>query len=422
MKLDLRVSAGAEKIVADLKSAGFETYIVGGAVRDLLLDREPKDFDISTSATPEEIRQVFGRRQARIIGKRFRLVHVFMNGEIYEVSTFRSAPEKEKSSNPGSANGFADYDERPENMILNDNFYGTATDDVWRRDFTVNALFYDPLTKEVLDLTGMGLEDISKRVVRAIGRPVLRFEEDPVRMLRALKLVAQFDFSLEAETENALFASLHLLHHASVSRLTLELEKILKSSFCDRHLEVFHDYGLLPFFLPELSKSWGTAAQKKMCDLLYERNCRIDAGLYRNSVSLALAAAAFPYVGEALSLEPGQMWQDGRSPEVKETIRDVVDNIFSPMAVMVRVREAAYRILQMQSALESGDRSRRGELMQQRAYSHARELMLIRHAANGEDISETASIWPRGVERSGKVEFFPRKKAKIPVKKRGWRP
>ena len=159
-----------------------------------------------------------------------------------------------------------------------------------------------------------------------------------------------------------------------------------------------------------------------MCDLLFERNCRIDAGLYRNSVSLALAAAAFPYIGEVLALKPGEVWQDGRAPEVKEAIRSVVDNLFAPMAMMVRVREAAYRILQMQSALESCDRSRRGELMQQRAYAHARELMLIRHAAEGEDISAIASVWPRGVERSGKVEFFPRKKSKSPVKKRGRRP
>ena len=386
MKRQLAISETAKSIVLTLQQAGFETYVVGGAIRDLLLDRTPKDFDISTAATPEEIRSVFGRKRARIIGKRFRLVHLYADNDIYEISTFRTVPTATKNS--GNA----------ENLIISDNSYGTAQDDVWRRDFTMNALFYDPAKEEILDLTGMGLKDISNMVVRAIGKPKLRFEEDPVRMLRALKMVAQFDFSLDDATENALFASLPLLALASSSRLALELEKILKSSYCDRHLEVFHDYGLLPFFLPEISAVWGTPLQKQLCDLLYERNCRVEDGTYRNSVSLAIAAAALPFVEKAMKREPGTLWQPG-TPGSGAIIADFTDRIFKPQNLMVRMRESACRILSLQPQLEITDHPRRGEIMQLKSYPHARELMMIRHA-NLPDAEEMAKIWPPAPERS----------------------
>ena len=225
MEYDFEISRGAYQVVDALQKAGFETYIVGGAIRDLLLKRKPKDFDISTSATPEEVRQVFGRRKARIIGKRFRLTHVTVNGELFEVSTFRRTP----SVHAGDKND-EKFQKMPENLIVSDNDYGTAKEDAFRRDFTVNALFYDPVNKVLIDHTGMGIKDIENGVVRAIGEAALRFEEDPVRMIRALKLVAQFDFSLESATENALFGALPLLKHASAGRLSLELEKILKRS------------------------------------------------------------------------------------------------------------------------------------------------------------------------------------------------
>ena len=292
MHADFVISRGAYEVVATLQDSGFETYIVGGAIRDLLLERKPKDFDISTSATPEEVRHVFGRRKARIIGKRFRLAHVTINDELFEVSTFRRTPQH----NNAPASSGHNFHDLPENMIVSDNSYGSSQEDAFRRDFTVNALFYDPVKHDLIDHTGRGIEDIEKRIVRAIGDPLLRFEEDPVRMLRALKLVAQFDFSLDSDTENALFASLPLLQHASSGRLSLELEKILKSSYCDRHFEVFFDYGLLPYFLPELSASWGSEPCRQLIELLYERNCRVDAGIYRDSISLALAASAYPFV------------------------------------------------------------------------------------------------------------------------------
>lgn len=405
MQYDFAISPGAYKVVSELQHAGFETYIVGGAIRDLLLDKKPKDFDISTSATPEEVRYVFGRRKARIIGKRFRLTHVTLAGELFEVSTFRKMP-----SVLAGDHGEEKFQKLPENLIVSDNSYGTAKEDAFRRDFTVNALFYDPVSRELIDHTGLGLKDIEDHVVRAIGEPALRFEEDPVRMLRALKLVAQYDFSLEESTENALFASLEYFRHAAPGRLSLELEKILKSVYSDRHLETFFDYGLLNSFLPRFASEWGSAPVNYALELLYERNCRVEAGVYRDSISLALAAAALPFAEAALGALPGELWEK-RSERVVNAVREAVENVFAPQTLMVRMREAAIRIILMQSALENFTGKSKAELFRQKSYAHARELLLIRHLAAGEDIKELAAMWPQGEDRAEKQEFFPRRKS-----------
>ena len=270
MKRKLEVSANAVAIIAALQRAGFESYIVGGAVRDLLLGRSPKDFEISTAASPEEVRKVFGRRSTRIIGKRFRLAHVYMGRELFEVSTFRKAPD----GSGADERNIRHSESLPEHMIVSDNAFGSAKEDARRRDFTVNALFYNPMENEILDYTGKGLADIDARLVRVIGDPELRFEEDPVRLLRALKLVAQYDFNLDNATENALFARMPLICHAAPSRLALELEKILQSCYGDRHFQVFHDYGLLKYLLPEIDSRWGSAAASYMMKLLFERKVK----------------------------------------------------------------------------------------------------------------------------------------------------
>ena len=390
MQYHFPISPAAYQIVAMLQEAGFESYIVGGAIRDLLLQRKPKDFDISTAATPEEVRALFGRRKARIIGKRFRLTHVTMGKELFEVSTFRKTPSEHAGDSSQEK-----FQKMPENLIVSDNSYGNSREDAFRRDFTVNALFYDPVKDELIDHTGMGLQDIENRTVRAIGDPALRFEEDPVRMLRALKLVAQFDFSLESSTENALFNALPLLEHASAGRLSLELEKILKSSSSDRHFEVFFDYGLLNCFIPFLAENWGTPQCKRAIDLLYERNCRVDAEIYRDSISLALAAMMFPFVTGETGGGTTPQWLE-RTPENDEMFHRFAVEMFSPLTLMVKVREAAMRIIQMQKMLEEASNDAIAQLMRYKSYAHARELLMIRHLANGEDVSTLEARFPKG--------------------------
>ena len=187
MTIKPKIEKYVTDIVAALQNAGYEAYIVGGAVRDFLLDRQPKDYDISTSATPEEVKKVFKKQRCMIIGRRFRLVHLYHGKEILEISTFRKKPEHNAPA--------------PEKMNFRDNEFGTVQEDAQRRDFTVNALFYDPVNDRIYDYTGHGLDDIRDGIVRIIGDPVTRLEEDPVRILRALKLVGQYGFRMEPETE-----------------------------------------------------------------------------------------------------------------------------------------------------------------------------------------------------------------------------
>ncbi len=375
MKHELDVENHVTSLVGELQNNGFETYIVGGAIRDLLLGRNPKDYDISTSATPEEVRACFGRRNSRIIGKRFRLVHVEYGGELFEVSTFRKAPQ-----NHGKGN-----------MITSDNDFGTAKEDATRRDFTVNALFYDPVKSELIDFTGQGIDDIRGKIVRAIGKPKLRFEEDPVRMLRALKLVGQYDFHIESETENALFSSLGLIRQASTSRLALELEKVLESVYGDKQLQAFHDFGLLHYFLPYLDERWGTPAMNYALELLLERNLRVSEKVYRNSVSLAMAVLALPMVEEAIHAEAASLWEP--SPAVNQIIRQVVENIFKPQSMINRMLESAERILMLQPYLQHCEE--RDKVIASRSYLHALELFKIRSQVTETDISGQLKFWPR---------------------------
>lgn len=376
MKRKLEINRNATAIIAALQDAGFESYIVGGAVRDLLLGRTPKDFDISTAASPEEVRQVFGRRSVRIIGKRFRLAHVYMGRELFEVSTFRKAPETSGVEERNFRQA-----ELPEHLIVSDNAFGTAREDAWRRDFTVNALFYDPLKGELLDYTGQGIGDIEHRIVRAIGEPKLRFEEDPVRMLRALKLVAQYDFTLDDATENALFSDLPLICHAAASRLSLELEKILQSCYGDRHFQVFHDYGLLQYLLPEINSAWDTESAAYMMKLFFERNCRVDEGRYRNSISLAIATIATAFVESMCGRTPGKLWEE--TPAARAAIRAVLEKLFRPQNMMAKMTMSAERILLLQTELEKPNLRR--NIQRQRSYAHACELYAIRHLVAGED-------------------------------------
>ena len=386
MKRRLEVSDNAIEAISTLQDAGFESYIVGGAVRDLLLGRSPKDFDISTAASPEEVRAVFGRRHARIIGKRFRLAHVYVGRELFEVSTFRRAPE----NNGTDGRKIKNPEQLPEHLIVSDNAFGTAREDAQRRDFTVNALFYDPLKEEILDYTGQGIDDIEAHTVRAIGDPALRFEEDPVRILRALKLVAQFDFSLDDATENALFDKMPLICHAAPSRLALELEKILQSCYGDRHLQVFHDYGLLEYLLPEFENGWGSPAHDYMMKLFFERNCRVDEGAYRASLSLGVATLAVAFVEKLCGRDPGSLWPE--TPEARAAVRAVLEKLFTPQHMMMKVNLSAENILLMQPELEKAQFS--VELTHQHAYEHACELYRIRHLTDGEAKTSLRSFPP----------------------------
>ncbi len=207
-----QLSQNALTVIKKLKRAGYDAFLVGGGVRDLLLGYQPKDFDVVSNATPEQVRKLF--RHSRIIGRRFPIVHVCFYRDIIEVSTFRGNGNKE------------DADKTPSlSMIHRDNTYGTIEEDVWRRDFTVNALFYNIDNACIVDFVG-GLTDIGARQIRMIGDPIQRFHEDPVRLLRAIRLAAKLDFEIEPQTQMALQQLGNLLQQVPAARLLDEVVKL----------------------------------------------------------------------------------------------------------------------------------------------------------------------------------------------------
>jgi len=217
-----QITACALKIVTTLQQTEFSAYIVGGAVRDLLLGLTPKDFDVATNATPEQVRHIF--RRSRIIGRRFRLAHVMCGAETVEVSTFRGHSPDDDDDDHHASIQLTDQHGR----LLHDNVFGSQEEDAVRRDFTVNALFYDPVKEEILDYLN-GYEDIKAKKMRIIGNPVQRFREDPVRMLRAVRLASKLNMQIEEETAKPIGDLAPLLQNVPPSRLFDEMLKLLMS-------------------------------------------------------------------------------------------------------------------------------------------------------------------------------------------------
>lgn len=232
------IDPNALKVLYRLHHAGYKAYMVGGSVRDLLLGRRPKDFDVGTDARPNEVRRLFGN--SRIIGRRFRLVHVyFHDGSTVEVSTFRRDPDpEEQRTEPG------------ELLITSDNTYGTPRQDAFRRDFSINALFYDISDYSVIDYCG-GIDDLERRLVRCIGDPGLRFREDPVRMLRACEFAGRLGFGIEQRTQEAIQTYRREIDKASPARVTEEIAQLLRCGHAGAAMQWMLDLGVLEVLLPE---------------------------------------------------------------------------------------------------------------------------------------------------------------------------
>lgn len=238
------ISANALKVLYRLKEAGHAAYLVGGGVRDILLERKPKDFDVATSAHPEVVRNIF--RNSRIIGRRFRLVHVFFGEEVIEVSTFRANVTEDTRDNLTETEIHAET-----GMIRRDNTYGTIEEDAWRRDFTVNALYYSIADFSVVDYM-QGMHDLKQKLIRVIGDPRQRYHEDPVRLLRAIRFAAKLNFQLETKTEAELKALPQLLKHVPTSRLFDECLKLFFEGNAVVTYQKLVHYHYLRTLFPEL--------------------------------------------------------------------------------------------------------------------------------------------------------------------------
>lgn len=262
------ISPAALKVLYGLRDAGYEGYLVGGAVRDLLAGRQPKDFDVATNATPEQVRDVF--RNCRLIGRRFRLAHVVFGREIIEVATFRANDD----------DGSGDRETEDGGRLLRDNVYGTIEDDAVRRDFTANALYYTIEDFSVRDYVG-GYADVMARTFKLIGDPVKRYREDPVRMLRAVRLAAKLDFSVDASAAEPIAELSPLLAGAPPARLFDESLKMFMAGHAEASFRGLEKHNLLAAFLPETAEALRTnrsgLLRQMVIDGLRSTDQRVDA-------------------------------------------------------------------------------------------------------------------------------------------------
>lgn len=241
----LSIDPDAVDLVERLQEEGYVTYLVGGCVRDLLLDLSPKDFDIATTASPEECKAVFGRR-CRLIGRRFKLAHIRSGREIFEVATFRGRPE--------------DQDADTEGFVVRANTYGSPAEDAASRDFTINGLFYDPVAHLIHDFVD-GRRDVDRRLVRTIGGAEQRFREDPVRILRAIKFSGRIGLELDEPLRIAAAEIAPHIHDCPVARVTEELFRLVESGHAARTLAVMRELNVLEVVLPEIHEALGAVEE-----------------------------------------------------------------------------------------------------------------------------------------------------------------
>ena len=375
-----KVCGRAKDVIRRLQKAGYEAYLVGGCVRDLLLGYTPKDFDIATSARPEEIRRLFN--SCRLIGRRFRLAHIYYGRDYLEVATFRAPHDDDDAG--GKVND--------EGRIINDNVYGTLDEDVWRRDFTINALFYNPISGELLDFVG-GLEDLRHGKIRLIGDPEQRFREDPVRLLRAIRFAAKLGFEIEEDTREPMTGLAILLEAVSSARLFDEIIKLLHSGDGLNTFRLLREYDVLQHLLPLTAESIEEDSSgnfERMVELslgntdqrLREGKSVMPGFLYAvllwhkvNLAALALQTEGMPEI-QALNAA------------ATDALRDQVD--FT--AVPRRFSNVTREIWALQSRFRYHDLRRANMLVGNVRFRAAYDFLCLRAEA-GEPVKEDAEWW-----------------------------
>jgi len=381
-----RINPAALRICETLREAGFAGYVVGGAVRDLLLGIGPKDYDVATDARPEQIKPLF--RRAHIIGRRFRLVHVLIGGETIEVSTFRS---NDAASTGRSADPERVQDEH--GRVLRDNVYGSQEDDARRRDFTVNALYYDPVSEEVIDYHG-GLDDLKKRVLRVIGEPRTRYREDPVRMLRAVRLGAKLGLTLEAKTREPIQSMAELIDRVPPARLFDEMLKLLLSGHASACLRQLREEGLHSGLLPLLDVILEQPLGERFVTLaLAQTDERVKSD---RPVSPAFLFAALLW-HEVLAAWRAREGRGERSvPALEAAMDEMLEAQCEKLAITRKLTATMREVWQMQPRFEQRSGTRPYRLLESPRFRMAYDFLALR-AASGE-VSEDIEAWWRSFQ------------------------
>ena len=356
----------ALKILKKLNNSGHETYLVGGCIRDILLGHKPKDFDIATSATPEQIHKLFKR--SRIIGRRFKLVHIMFSARKFiEVATFRAG--KVQTSNDG--------------LVLRDNYYGTLEDDVFRRDFTVNGLYYDIKKSEVIDYVG-GLDDLKALKIKMIGDPSERFEEDPVRMIRAVRFRAKLNANIESQLIEAIQTNSQLLAKIPPARL---YEEVIKLFHNENSIKIFHELDRLGLLRHLFSQ---TKENPFVDSSLINTSERIKSG---NSVTPAFLFAVFLWSAVNKRLNKISKKNKSRIELMLQASEDVIkkqtQQVMMPRWLSSRVKD----IWLMQYQLENYNPKKSKALIRNPRFRMAYDFLVLRSESIDKDLKAKAEYW-----------------------------
>jgi poly(A) polymerase len=375
------LSPSAAKVCAVLREAGFSAYVVGGAVRDLLLGIAPNDFDVATDARPEQIKPLF--RRALIIGRRFRLVHVILSGDTIEVSTFRAASPD--NGNPDEKAHLQDEHGR----VLRDNVFGTQAEDARRRDFSVNALYYDPASEEVVDFHG-GLADLKRRMLRVIGDPETRYREDPVRMLRAVRLAAKLGLTIDPATRAPIRSLAPLMERVPPARLFDEMLKLLLSGHASACLRQLREVGLHKGLLPLLDVILEQPLGERFVTLaLAQTDERVLGG---RPVSPAFLFAALLW-HEVLAAWKAHEARGERSlPALDHAMDEVLDTQAEKLAITRKLTATMREVWTLQPRFEVRSGPRAYRVLESPRFRMAYDFLALR-AASGEVPADLEAWW-----------------------------
>lgn len=380
------ISENALKVLYRLNKAGYEAYLVGGGVRDLLLGKKPKDFDVTTSATPEQVRKLF--RNCRLVGRRFRLAHVMFGPEIIEVATFRGHHEAGASDRTTSQRG-------QNGMLLRDNIFGSIEEDAQRRDFTINSLYYSVADFTVRDYVG-GMLDLKEGLIRLIGTPETRYREDPVRMLRAVRFAAKLNMRISPETAEPIPRLATLINDVPPARLFEEALKLLQAGYGFETYKLLREYNLFQPLFPTITRYFtenGDSPMERMiAQVLKNTDTRIQNDMRVNPAFLFAAMFWYPLLETAqrITQESGLAYYDAFALAAN----DVLDEGCRTLAIPKRITTLVRDIWQLQLRMSRRQGKRAWKLMEHPKFRAAFDLLSLRaEIERNQELQRLAQWW-----------------------------
>ncbi|WP_394393793.1 polynucleotide adenylyltransferase PcnB [Shewanella woodyi] len=383
-----QMSENAIKVLYRLHKSGFKAYLVGGGVRDILLGLQPKDFDVVTNATPEEIKRLF--RNCRLVGRRFRLAHIVFGRDVIEVATLRGhhVDNEEKISKTNA-----------EGRLLRDNVYGTIDEDAERRDFTVNALYYD-ISDFSIHSYGGGLEDLHSRTIRMIGDPNTRYREDPVRMLRAVRFATKLGMTVDEETAAPIYELAPLLKDIPAARMYEEVLKLFFNGQAENNFAMMRDFGLFAPLFPLvetlLTEDAKGPATKMLQVIMKNTDARVQAEKTVTPAFFYAAILWYPLAQKAddIALESGLSLYDA----YYAAMGDIMEQQCRTISIPRRFSTPAKDIWQLQLRFDRNQGTRAFKFIEHPKFRAAYDLLLLRADAEGGSVAKSAAWWKSFVE------------------------